>query len=181
MRKPFLGLCFLIMTAACANEDAKRDKQRAEIHKLEVKMLKLDQLDTALANEMLKAYDSYLNAYPKDSLSPRYQQKVAELYRAYPGKRGETIEAYEKLIQEYTYYPEGSNGMLSLALYYEEIQEKDMALETYELFIERFPSHPLADQARELRDLLANENLTDIELVQQWMRKAKDSTQNSEK
>lgn len=169
-----------LFLGACAEGQDDQSKRRSELQAMEGQMRERDELDTALAKEMISAYRAYIDTYPKDSLAPAYQMKIAELYRAYPKKERETIASYELLIEKYTYHREAAEGLLALALYYEEIQQKDLAIATYNRFLDRFPSHPLASQARQLMELLADETVTDIQMVEEWMRKAKDSTQNSD-
>ena len=172
---PFFG------ALASCDPGAQKDNRLDSIAAMETQMLGKNELDTVLAEDMIEAYQSYIKDYPKDSLAPQFQQKTAEMYRAYPGKEAAAIEAYKVLFEKYGYYEEGAKGLLALALFYEELQQKDLALATYKRFIERYPSHPLAQQAQQLMDLLADETLSDIQLVQQWMKKAKNKDQNSDK
>lgn len=173
---------FLPLFWACAgNSAASREAKLERIASMEAQMLKENSLDTVLAVEMIDAYQDYISDYPKDSLAPQFQQKTAEMYRAYPGKEAEAIEAYRVLFENYSYYEEGAKGLLALALFYEELQQKDLALATYKRFIERYPSHHLANQAQQLMELLADDAKDEIEMVQEWMKKAKNKIQNSDK
>lgn len=174
-----LALVFIILVglSACSSADGSKAEEVKAISEMESQMRSLESLDTALATKMIEAYQAFISEYPKDSLSPYYQKKTAEMYRAWPSKEQQTIEAYEKLMEEYTYHEEGIRAILSLALFYEEKGLKDQALAAYQHFIDHFPSHSLADQARQLQELLANEKVTDIQMVQDWMKKAKDSGQ----
>jgi len=181
MRKPFSLLVLAFLIGACADGQNDKAKLQADIEAMEASMQKKEQLDTALASEMIVSYEAYISAYPKDSLAPFYQKKIAEMYRAYPGRERDAIENYEELIQKYTYHDEGAKALLSLALFYEELQQKDLAIATYQRFLDRFPSHRLATQAEQLKQLLADDSVSDIQMVEEWMRKAKDSTQNSDK
>jgi outer membrane protein assembly factor BamD (BamD/ComL family) len=176
MRKLSSLLILMGLMLACSSADDQQAKQ-AKLKELEAQMRSLETLDTSLASQMVVGYRDYVAAYPKDSLSPFYQKKIAELYRAWPGKDEEVVEAYNKLMADYTYHEEGIRAVLSLALYYEERGDKQQALAAYQHFIDNFPSHSLADQARQLQDLLANEKVSDIQMVEEWMRKAKDSSQ----
>lgn len=182
MRKLLAIVILLPLCWACAtNSAATREGQLDSIAAMEAQMLKKNSLDTVLALEMIDAYQSFIEEFPKDSLAPQFQQKTAEMYRAYPGKEAEAIEAYRVLFDKYSYYEEGAKGLLALALFYEELKQKDLALATYKRFIERYPSHHLANQAQQLMELLADESKNDIEMVQEWMKKAKDKVQNSDK
>ncbi|MCR9155424.1 MAG: tetratricopeptide repeat protein [Bacteroidetes bacterium] len=180
MRLVLQIFAILFILGACTEGADKRIQQREDLLALEAQMLKKNELDTALAIEMIEAYQAYIQAYPKDSLAPQYQKKTAEMYRAFPGKSAEAIDHYERLFENYTYTEEGAKGLLSLALYYEELQLNDRAISAYTQFLTRFPSHPLASQAEQLRALLSDDKVTDIQMVQEWMKKAKKDTQNSE-
>jgi outer membrane protein assembly factor BamD (BamD/ComL family) len=179
MRKSLFVLGLIATLSACQGDMSDAQERQESIQALESQMRKQEQLDTALASSMIEAYANYIEAYPKDSLAPYYQKKIAEMHRAYPGHELQTIEAYEKLIDTYTYHQEAPKALMSLALYYEEIQERDKALLTYKEFVRKFPSHSLANQARQLMDLLSEEK-SDVELVQEWMQKAKQGKQEGD-
>ncbi len=181
MRKSLSLLIIVFSLGACADGQDDKSQRQSDLQAMEAEMQKKEQLDTALASSMIAAYEAYLSTYPKDSLAPFYQKKIAEMYRAYPGKERAAIENYEELIDKYTYHDQGAKALLSLALFYEELQQKDLAIATYQRFLDRFPSHPLATQAEQLKQLLADDSVSDIQMVEEWMRKAKDSTQNSDK
>lgn len=163
--------------SACTSADERKAKVIAELSDQEQKMRSLESLDTSLAVDLINSYQSFLEAYPKDSLSPIYLRKMAEVYRAWPGKEVQTVDTYNLLAETFTYHEEGKKALLSTALFFEEKGNKDEASRYYQRFIDQFPSHPLADQARQLKELLENETVSDIQLVEEWMRKAKDSSQ----
>jgi len=175
MRRIILVLSLAISIGACQTGLDPEKEILAAMDQLEEQMLALNSIDTVLAADMLGVYNKFLDLSNNDSISPIVRKKIAELYRAWPNKQAETIASYQDLIEKHTYHEEGKRAIISLALYYEEKGLKDEAMAQYQHFVENFPSHPLADQARQLSEMLANEKVSDIELVQEWMRKAKSS------
>jgi tetratricopeptide (TPR) repeat protein len=175
MRKIVSLFVLTVVVFACNTKSNKLQEEQDKIGVLEQQMQSLDQLDTALAVDLINHYESYITLNPQDSVSPFFQKKIAELYRAYPDKTQQTVAAYEKLISSYRYHQEASKAILSLALLYEERGQKDMAAISYQRFIDNYPSHPLATQARQLLELLQQETVTDIQMVEEWMKNAKNS------
>lgn len=177
MRKVSFVFFLFLALSACTSADESKADAITHISEQEQAMRRLESLDTTLAKDLIGSYQSFLDAYPKDSLSPFYLRKMAEVYRAWPGKEVQTVETYNLLAETYTYHEEGIKAVLSTALFFEEKGNKPEASRYYRRFIDQFPSHPLANQARQLKELLENETVSDIQMVEEWMRKAKDSSQ----
>lgn len=141
-----------------------------DIKKLEAELRALDYLDTNIAADLAVAYSSYIEDEGNDSLRPYYNYKLAELYRHWPGMESEAIQALREVEETYTYHEVAPRAILNLGLFYEEQGQKDRAVAAYQEFIDRFPSHKLASQARSLQEMLLNETVTDIQRVQEWKK-----------
>ena len=55
------------------------------------------------------------------------------------------------------------------------MRSKDLAAATYQKFIATYPSNVLAENARQLLDLLDNTKETEIQMVRKWKEEAKNS------
>lgn len=159
----------LLLIQACNNSPVQENPLN-EIHALEDKMRALDYLDTSLAADMAVAYSSFIEEEGNDSLKPYYHYILAELYRHWPGMEVEAIQTFHEVEETYTYHEVAPRAILSLGLFYEEMAQKDRAVAAYQEFIDRFPSHELAGQARSLQEMLLNEQVTDIQRVQEWKK-----------
>tara|TARA_R110002050_G_scaffold110013_1_gene221889 strand:+ start:4251 stop:4778 length:528 start_codon:yes stop_codon:yes gene_type:complete len=167
-------LSFLLLGTACAQNNEAVDNS-ARIEALEGELRSKERMDTVIGNALIKEYDVFVAGHPKDSMSAVYLFKKAEVLKATQGKENEAIEAYKAVYRNYAYHQKAAESMLALALFYEEMRSKDLAAATYKKFIDTYPSNVLADNARQLLDLLENTVETEIQMVQKWKEEAKNS------
>lgn len=171
--KKLLLLSLSVLFWACQSSPTEKAKGNTEeITYLEDQMQALDYLDTTLAAQLVAAYSEYVAEQPKDSLSPIYLRKTAEIYRAWPGKHGDCEQTYRKLHEAYRFHPEGKQALLRLGIFFEEQGLKDRADAAYKSFIRQYPSDPLAEQARQMHELLQDQEEILIQKVQDWKKKA---------
>jgi len=174
--KSIIILSILLLGTACShNNQAVNNGDR--ILALEAELRSKESMDTSIGNALIKEYNLFAEANPKDSMAAVYLFKKAEVLKASNGMQDQASLAYQAVYKTYPYHPKGAEAMLAMALFYEEMRSKDMAAATYKLFIETYPSHPLANNARQLLDLLDNTQETEIQMVKQW----KEQAANSEK
>jgi regulator of sirC expression with transglutaminase-like and TPR domain len=168
-------LSLLLFGSSCKQDGAVDNTDRIET--LEAELRSKESMDTTLGNALILEYDTFVAGFPKDSMSAVYLFKKAEVLKASPGRSLEATLAFQEVYKKYTYHANAPKAMLAMALYYEEMRSQDLAAATYQLFIDKYPSHPLANNARQLLDLLNNTVETEIQMVQKW----KEEAQNSEK
>lgn len=169
MRKLIYLPLVLIALSACQNSVIE-ETLLGTIDAIEADLKKLDYLDTTIASNLAEAYNAFIEIEGQDSLKPLYHLKLAELYRHWPGMEVKAIETLEEVEERYTYHEVAARALLNLGLFYEELGQKDRAIASYKEFIERFPSHSMATQARDLMEMLSESHVTDIERVQNWKK-----------
>lgn len=169
MRKLILLVALAAIFNACQNVQMPPSLVQ-DIQAFEDELKAKNFLDTGIAADLAVAYNNLIEGEGQDSLKPFYHLKLAELYRHWPGMELQAIEALKEVEERYTYHEVAARALLNLGLFYEELGEKDRAIASYQEFIERFPSHPLATQARDLQELLLESHVTDIQRVQQWKK-----------
>jgi thiaminase len=167
-------LSLLILGTACV-QNSEPTVNTNRIEALEAELRSKERMDTTIGNALIKEYNVFVAAHPKDSMAAVYLFKKAEVLKATNGKENEAIDAYKAVFQNYAYHQKGAESMLALALFYEEMRSKDLAAATYQKFIATYPSNVLADNARQLLDLLDNTKETEIQMVQKWKEEAKNS------
>jgi len=176
MRKTLLILTVLF-SAACGQNHPGTTNNLERIETLEAELRSKDRMDTLLGNALIIEYDKFVEANPKDSMSAVYLFKKAQVLKATNGKHNEAIQAFKAVYKTYRYHAKAPEAMLATALFYEEMRSKDLAATTYKKFIATYPSNPLAENARDLLDLLDNTKETELQMVKKW----KDQAENSEK
>ncbi len=176
----FVGLLAL---AACNNKQVEESTmthedsvamQLAVLDSIDDALLKSDSLDPAKAWKAFGAFRDFARKNPKHELAPTYHMKAAAIARNIPGKALMAIEEYTLV---YTTYPQDTLAPQAQFLvgftFDQALHDNARATRAYQAFIEAWPNHPLAAQARDLIALLAGEE-DDLEKVKGWQ------TQNAE-
>ncbi|MBO4281655.1 MAG: tetratricopeptide repeat protein [Bacteroidales bacterium] len=137
------GFATLCLMVSCT---PSKEKMQAEIDGLEA--IVLDQGDTSHRQELLACYDRFVQKHPEDSLAPEYLFRKAEVLRI--GKEGDAaLDVMAELVSRYPESPRVAECYFLRGLVYEEVfYDQDKAKKAYLSFIERYPEHPLAEDAR---------------------------------
>lgn len=146
-----------------------------ELQALENKVRQLETItdDTALVAEAVEKFQTFSNEHPEDTLAPRYALMAADLERNRPGRALYAVAQYDTVFQRYSTRPEGALALFSMALTFDEvIGNRAMAGRAYTLFLDTYPSHPLAKQAEDLRFLASSDSAV-WKSLPEWQRQAK--------
>lgn len=146
-----------------------------ELQALEKKVRQLETIseDTALVAEAVEKFQSFSNEHPEDTLAPRYALMAADLERNRPGRALYAIAQYDSVYQRYKSRPEGALALFSMALTFDEVVgNRALAGRAYTLFLDTYPSHPLAQQAEDLRFLSSSDSAI-WKALPEWQRQAK--------
>lgn len=166
MKRLFL-LLFPLLFAMCNSADKEKQQAIDEINELE-SVIYADTattLDQLKAQEIMQNYENFAGRYENDSLAPEYLFKAGEIAMNMnmPGK---SIELFQKV---YTTWPEFTKRPYCLFLqgfiYENQLQQYDAAKDYYSRFVEKYPNHDLADDARSSID---NMGKSLDELIKSW-------------
>ena len=115
---------------------------------MESKMKTSQKVDSVAVNELVSAYQNFSSKYPDDSLSPEYLYKAAGLASGF--NRGtQAIDLYESIIQTYPHYKRIPECYFMQAFTYENtLGNIEKANVLYNTFLDKYPDHELADDAR---------------------------------
>ena len=128
-------------------------------------------LDSATAEQLAEMYVAFADKYPADSLAPVYLLKAGETL----SNIQHTDRAVELLDRVATKYPQFEELPLCLFLKgnaYEMNGQYDEAREAYEAYLDRYPDHYLAEQARFIIPRLG---MTPEEMLAEILAHANDS------
>ncbi len=124
--------------------------------------------DMSKAQELIQAYENYANALPEDSLSPEYLYKGAEIAMNLK-MSGRAIEYYQRILNNFPNFDKRSYCLFLMAFVYEnQMQQYETAKKHYLDFIEKYPDHPLADDAAVS---VQNMGKSLEELIKSWEQK----------
>ena len=160
---------FLLSVLSCTSS---RDKMSGAIGKMESNLKTTQKIDTNSVSELISAYQNFASKYVNDSLSPEYLYKAAGLANGL--KRGtQALELYETIIHNYPDYKRLPECYFMEAFTYETVQGNiGKASEYYNIFLDKFPDHQLADDARAALKFLGK---SPDELIREFDRMNADS------
>ena len=100
------------------------------------------------ADSLLQLYSAFIKKYPGDSLTRRYIFKAGNLYMT-EGNGKSALEMFDNYMTTYPQDPKTPVCLFFKAFIYETIfNNLDKAQETYILFLEKYPRHELANDAK---------------------------------
>ena len=158
MKRAYLILCAaaLVVFAGCNNAQKQRDKAAKDIATYEENHdpLGLDYMKSpASADTIIDMYIAFADAYPEDSLAPVFLHKAANI-ACLTGAFDKAIEYSGRVIEGYSGFEAMDDCMLTQAKAYELSEKPEEAKAAYQLFIERYPEHPLTEDLKRTVKLL---------------------------
>lgn len=172
MKSSILFLSLLLSLSACRDE---RSVLLESISRNEAALQAADSLLPREAKELEASYHHFVKLYPADSLSPALWLKMAQLRSVQEGRYEETVDAYQKLYEDYPDSPEAAEGLIALALFFEAQGQMEMAKGSYRLFLRQYPEHAYATSAAEVLAMMEQEDKSALEQIQEWKKAAKNS------
>jgi TolA-binding protein len=127
-------------------------------------------LDEKKTTEAVTSLETLVNEYPESEIAPQALVQLAQIYQNQLDKNIKPTESFEKaekyFMQVYEKYPDSEEApkalFMSGFILANDLQNYDKATASYNLFIEKYPSHPLAVSAKEELD---NMGLTPEEIL----------------
>jgi tetratricopeptide (TPR) repeat protein len=173
----FIYLSLAIVFASCSGGSSKpspEQEAKEELARLEKEAFSNPVLDLELGAELLKAYKNVLEF----ELTPELLFKAGEVAYNMPDREDVAMEYFKRLSVKFATDPKAPHSLFYQGLIYENRwNDKEMAAETWERFLVRYPGHELAKDAADLLTL-ARDTTDDLLKVQQWLR---ESQKNAEK
>lgn len=146
--------------------DLKKEKT-ARINELETMLFEQKQgvIDKKEAANMIQAYLDYVDTYPADTISAQYLFKAADVsINSFHSM--ESIELFDRLINEYPNFSKAPQALFLKAFTFENyLLQLDSARVNYELFLQKYPNHPFANDAE---ITLKNLGKTPEEIIQEF-------------
>lgn len=137
----------LLLAIGCG---PSHDKQVSGISDLEKRLFNSEAMsfDKQKADSLVQCYEAFIEKYPKDSLTPGYLFKAANITMNMENP-GKSIALFDKYLELYPDQPKAAMCLFFKAFIYEnQLRELDKARELYLLFIEKYPNHDFASQSQ---------------------------------
>ena len=178
-RTLFAAFTALILgLAACnpmgENQNAEVDTQDT----IEIWLAELNEIDSSLlADETMNpekgwtafnAFRNFARKNPAHSLAPTYHMKAAAIARNIPGKALMAIEEYSEVYKNYPQDTLAPQAQFLVGFTFDQaLNDGPRARKAYVAFVEAWPNHPLAAQAKDLIAIIDNTG-TDLDQVKAW-------------
>lgn len=167
-------LVFLLFTFVCffaysCSKDVK-EEDRKKIQDLELSTLQdASVISCEKADSLVNSYLDYVKNYPEDSLCATYLYRAADVL-ANTKRCLESIKLYDRLIAEYPNdaYVE-SAYFLKGVVYSQTCLNKEMAAESFEVFIKKYPNSKMCQEARML--MMMDTMKDEMDLIRQFEQK----------
>lgn len=111
-------------------------------------------------NDAIKSFESLVSDYPESDIAPKALVQLAQLYQNQLVEKLKSSESFDKaekyFVQVYEKYPDSEEApkalFMSGFILANDLKKYDEATARYKLFLEKYPSHPLAVSAKEELD-----------------------------
>lgn len=125
-------------------------------------------LDAKDVNKYAKESELYISIYG-DSLAAEYIFNAADMYRGL-GENKKALEMWYLVYKNYQHkHPKAPHAMFQCGFTYDSIlNRKDLAKTLYTMFLNTYPNHELADDAK---NLLKNLNKSPEDLIKEFQKK----------
>jgi outer membrane protein assembly factor BamD (BamD/ComL family) len=140
-------IALLTLVAACK---PSREKRAAQIQGLEKRLFSPQAMsfDKARADSLMALYDAFIKDHPKDTLSPAYLFKAANIAMN-NGDGNKALALFDQYIRDYPDKPKAALCLFFKGFVYENsLHDFDKARETYLQFIEKYPTNEFVKDAR---------------------------------
>lgn len=165
-------LTMVLCMVACANQ---REKDLKAIVDYENSIdINNHRVNIETGENLILLYINFCKNNPADSLAPVYMAKAADV-AANIGRIDLAIKYLDKVIAEYPNYEKVDECYFFKGFVYETVEKNTQkAQEAYTAFVEKYPTHPWAEDTKKI---IENLSLSDAELLE--MIKANNATTNS--
>ena len=124
-------------------------------------------ISNAKALETITLYEKFANNFPNDTLSPTYLMKAADVC-SNTNQAAKSVELCRKIVEQYPNFKGVPTAMFLMAFVTEnKLNNIARAKELYQQFIQKYPNHPMAEDAKAS---IENLGLSDDELIAKFQK-----------
>lgn len=144
---------------------SSKDSLSIKIKELETQLFKTassNPISNSKAMEVIDCYEKYIKANPKDSLTPIYLMRAADICSNI-SQAQKSVGFCDSLIRNFPNNAKVPDAMFLMAFITEnKLGNQALAKELYQKFIDKYPNHPLANDAKAC---IENLGMSDEEII----------------
>jgi TolA-binding protein len=134
------------ITIQCSNDPKSKIKDLEK--QIGSEKFTLDEKGMQVANELVKEYIDYANSHKDSPEAPEYLYSAADMSLNI-GKSKEALDLYNQIIYKYPDFAKAPECLFLVGYIYENyFQQYGKAKEIYESFLQKYPNHEFADDAK---------------------------------
>lgn len=165
MKARILLCAILVLVISACKPD--RNKLIETINQEQADLLMTDiTADDEKAQNLVKHFIEFVDAFPNDSLAPQYLMHAAE-FSSQMGNTDEAIEYLDRIISDYENYEDIALCYFLKGHFYDIDERYDDALLAYNTYLNLFPDHYLAESTRKMLPYVGMPSEELLELVQE--------------
>jgi len=124
-------------------------------------------ISNAKAVETIALYEKFSRTFPIDTLSPKYLMKAADIC-SNTNQAAKSVELCRRIVEQYPNFKDVATAMFLMAFVTEnKLNNIPRAKELYQQFIQKYPNHPMAKDAKAS---VENLGLSDEELIAKFKK-----------
>ncbi len=177
-----IGILMMILFFSCGETQQQAGKTKEKPTQVDQTSLKssLDQLEAELisnkttkvdkekANDLINKSIQYVDAFPKDEMSPEYLFRAGEVSVGI-GSYNQALEIWDRVRAEYSDHKKASIALFLQGFTSEnQMKNKEKAKTYYNDFLVKYPKHEYADQ---IVQLLKNIDVSPEDLIKSFKQK----------
>lgn len=143
--KVILFIGFIALIGACTNS---KNSEYKSILNLEEEVYSMKMVDKAKGADLINAYVGYAKTYPNDTASIHFLFKAGDIAMNM-NMGSQAVLYYDKVLVMDPEYRKAPECLFLKAFIYEnQMSDLEQAKKYYELFLEKYPDHVLAKDAK---------------------------------
>lgn len=175
MKKYILSLAIVAVLYSCGNDEKtatqsapSRQELIEAIKRGEKELYSSMEIDNVKANITLANYIDFADNFPKDSLTPAFLFKAAEIGTA-TGQYPQALSYYERITKDYPTFKLVQESLYLQAYLLDNFLNDDAKAKIiYEQIIQKYPD---SNFAKDSKDAIFNLGKTDEQLIQDFKKK----------
>lgn len=169
---PVLIVLGVALMVSCKNQEQKpiANETKSEIKQLEDSLLANQNGKNYLvtAPELIRLMSEYVSKNPTDTVCASYLFKSGDISRGL-GKMDDAIKYWQNLCEKYPEHKRAPDALFLQAFTYEnDVKDLEKAKNLYEEFLQKYPTHPFAEN---IPVILANLGKSPEELIEAFKQK----------
>lgn len=160
------------------NKPASKAELTATIEKMENELVheKSLEIDIDKAQLIVGYYKEYADRFPEEKIAPDYLFKAARVLIGL-GSYQQAISYFERIKAHFPAYEKRGDAQFFIGFVFDEhLDQQGKAKENYEIFIEKYPTHNMVDDAQALIEKLGMSDEEWLQMVQERNKDLTDST-----